>query len=246
MQNLESSIKEIIYTQVEQAKTTTRFRKPVVGFASATDPLFDKIKELIGPHHLHPTEVLPEAKTVIAYFLPFAEDIVNANRKAAYVAREWSVAYIEGNKVINTISEELQKELAKAEIQAATQPATHNFNEQDLTAMWSHKSAAFVAGLGRFGLNRMLITPEGCAGRFGSIVISAEIQATPRPIQEYCHYLKGKKCVFCVNSCPTGALTVENLDKKKCYQRLLEVDKSFPDLGLCDVCGKCAIGPCAY
>jgi len=48
-----------------------------------------------------------------------------------------------------------------------------------------------------------------------------------------------------VKNCPTGALTIEGLDKQRCYTRLLEVDKLFPDLGLCDICGKCSVGPCA-
>jgi epoxyqueuosine reductase len=126
-----------------------------------------------------------------------------------------------------------------------TQPATHNFNEQDLTAPWSNKSVGFIAGLGTFGINHMLITPYGCAGRVGSTVISAEIPPTPRPTLENCLYIRDSKCQFCVNNCPTGALTLQCLDKHKCYAHLLEVDKRFPDLGLCDICGKCAVGPCA-
>jgi len=34
--------------------------------------------------------------------------------------------------------------------------------------------------------------------------------------------------------------------RHSCYERLLAVDASFPDLATCDVCGKCAVGPCAY
>jgi len=40
-------------------------------------------------------------------------------------------------------------------------------------------------------------------------------------------------------------LTVDGLDKPACYRRLLEVDARYEDLGVCDVCGKCATGPCA-
>ncbi|MBF7084294.1 hypothetical protein IT084_15175 [Desulfallas sp. Bu1-1] len=128
---------------------------------------------------------------------------------------------------------------------AVENEGTHNFNEEDLTAGWSHKSIAFVAGLGTFGVNRMLITPAGCAGRFGSMVISAEIPPTPRPGREFCRYYNGGKCLYCVTNCPTGALQVDGLDKQTCYRRLLEVAGQFTDLGLCDVCSKCALGPCA-
>ena len=245
MQSIGKRIIELITDQTEKAATITQYRKPLVGFASAQDPLFDQMKEIIGPHHLHPTELLPDAQTVIAFFLPFAKTILTAHRESPQIAREWAVAYVETNKLIETISTELKRALTALGINVVTQPVTHNFNEQDLTARWSNKSVGFVAGLGTFGLNKMLITPSGCAGRFGSTVISAEIPTTPRPTLENCLYLRGAKCQFCVNNCPTGALTVQGLDKQKCYAHLLEIDKQFHDLGLCDVCGKCAVGPCA-
>jgi epoxyqueuosine reductase QueG len=203
------------------------------------------MKKIIGPHHLHPAELLPDAQTVIAFFLPFDKTLITANRKIPQIAREWAVAYVETNKLIATISTELKRKLTAQGINVVTQPATHNFNEQDLTARWSNKSVAYVAGLGTFGINHMLITPSGCSGRFGSTVISAKIPPTPRPTVENCLYIRDSKCQSCVNNCPTGALTVQGLDKQRCYAHLLEVDKAFPDLGLCDVCGKCAVGPCA-
>ena len=242
---LAEKIIELIDHQTVNAGTITQYRKPLIGFASAHDPLFDQMKDIIGPHHLHPTDLLPEAQTVIAFFLPFAETIITANRKDSRIAREWAVAYVETNQLIETLGLELKKELATQGIITVTQQATHNFNEQDLTAGWSHKSVAYVAGLGTFGINHLLITAAGCAGRFGSAVISAKIQPSPRPTMENCRYIRDSKCQFCVSNCPTGALTLQGLDKKQCYAHLLEVDKQFPDLGLCDICGKCAVGPCA-
>ncbi|MBZ4687876.1 MAG: Iron-sulfur cluster-binding protein [Clostridiales bacterium] len=235
-----------IISLVREADTVTEYRKPLVGFASAHDGLFTKMKEIIGPHHMQPWEILPEAKTVVAFFLPFAEDVVKANKKTDGVAKEWAVAYIETNKLIENICRELKKDLISAGIAVANEKATHNFDEETLKAGWSHKSAAYIAGLGNFGVHRMLITPAGCAGRFGSLIISAEIPPSSRPSEKYCLYYKDKKCLFCVNNCPTKALTVANLDKHRCYRHLLEIDSSFPDLGLCDVCGKCATGPCAF
>ena len=242
---LAESVIELINYQTENADTITQYRKPIVGFASAQDPLFTQMKEIIGPHHLHPTELLPDAQTVIAFFLPFDKALITANRKIPQIAREWAEAYLETNKLIATISTELKRKLTAIGINVVTQPATHNFNEQDLTARWSNKSVAYVAGLGTFGINHMLITPSGCAGRFGSTVISAKIPPTPRPTLANCLFIRDSKCQFCVNNCPTGALTLQGIDKQRCYAHLLEVDKKFEDLGLCDVCGKCAVGPCA-
>lgn len=55
-------ITDLINRQVESATTITQYRKPLIGFASAHDPLFDQMKEIVGPHHLHPTELLPTLK----------------------------------------------------------------------------------------------------------------------------------------------------------------------------------------
>lgn len=236
-------IEEIIKALVRECHTRTRYREPLIGFASADDHLFTQMKQIIGPYHLHPREMLPDAKTVVSFFLPFAEEIVKANRQDDEVAAEWAQAYVEANQLIGEISTRLKEELDTGGIKTATQKATHNFNKVDLTAGWSHKSAAFAAGLGTFGVHKMLITPSGCAGRFGSLVISAEIAPTPRPSHEFCRYFRGEKCLVCVRNCPTGALTADTLDKQKCYRQLLKVAATFP--GLCDVCGKCNIGPCA-
>jgi len=245
MSSLADKISIIINRELNKEQNINQYRKPLVVFASAHDPLSAKMKELIGPHILHPTELLPQAKTVVAFFLPYSKYIVQANRNSTGVAKEWAKAYVKTNKLIETICLELTEELRQQHVIATFQKATHNFNKQDLTAPWSHRSAAYVAGLGTFGLNRMLITPSGCAGRFGSIIISAEIEPTPPPKEEYCLYFKSRKCRFCINNCRVGALTENSLDKQKCYVHLLATAKKFPKLGFCDVCGKCTVGPCA-
>jgi hypothetical protein len=48
----------------------------LVAFAAPDDPLFVQLKEIVGPTHAVPRAILPEAKTVIAYFLPFKEFIL--------------------------------------------------------------------------------------------------------------------------------------------------------------------------
>lgn len=239
---IENRIKEI----VSRAQGETPYREPLVGFASAQDPLFRELKTIIGPHHLLPEDLLPEAQTVVAFFIPFGEEVISANRKAEGVAREWALAYVETNRLIGDICREMQAWLGQEGIGVVYQQATHNFDPVNLQAAWSHKSAAVIAGLGRFGHHRLVITRKGCGGRFGSFVIDAEITPSPRLEEELCLYKKGSKCLYCVKACPVNALTEQGLDKEACYRRLLEVAETFQNLGLCDVCGKCSLGPCAY
>ena len=46
------------------------FREPLVGFSSANDPCYLEIKEIVGKHHLYPTDILPDARSVISFFIP--------------------------------------------------------------------------------------------------------------------------------------------------------------------------------
>ncbi len=122
-----------------------------------------------------------------------------------------------------------------------------------LVSHWSHKSVAVIAGLGSFGLHQAdarasdVITDAGCAGRFGSLVFDAELPVEPATPRERCLYFHDGSCLECVLRCPAGALDAsEPLDKQACYRRLLGVARAHEDLGLVDVCGKCAIGPCAF
>lgn len=239
--SLGSKIIDLIQRMVATAAIKTPLRAPLVGFASAHDPLLNELKTVVGSHHLHPTELLSEAQTIVAFFLPFDREVVKASRQWAYVEPVWSRAYVETNQLIEAIGAKLKQQLAGWGVKAVEQKPTDNFNRHDLTAAWSHKSMAYVAGLGRFGLHQMLITPAGVAGRCCSMVISAPIAPTPRPDAEYCLYLRGGTCLRCVQSCPVGALTVDGLDKQRCWKH--QQNKRDPDLER--GCGKCAIGPCA-
>jgi epoxyqueuosine reductase QueG len=68
-------IESFIKTAAANPGTDTKFREPLIGFASADDPIFNEMKEIIGPHILHPKEIFPEVKTVVSFILPFEEKL---------------------------------------------------------------------------------------------------------------------------------------------------------------------------
>jgi epoxyqueuosine reductase len=239
--DIKEEIINIIENSLLQSGNKEIFRTPLVGFSSASDPLYIKLKEIVGPQHLLPENILKNARTVVSFFLPFSEDIVLSNKNQEEVSYEWAKAYIVANSTINQISIRIAEYLNKKGIKTATIKATHNFDEKTLMAGWSHRSAAYIAGLGTFGVNRMIITPAGCAGRFGSVIISREIEPDKRPEDEYCIYYKTGSCLRCVESCPVSALHTESFDRFTCYEHLLKTAERFKDIGLCDVCGKCVV-----
>ncbi len=238
-------IKETIESTINQAIQKNHFgiKEPLIGYASPNDHLFLELKRL-HPHHLMPEDLLEDVKTIVAFYLPFDLEIARSNRGGDNVSEKWASAYINANHLINEICTSLTDRLKELDVKTAYQKATHNFDEKTLNAAWSHRSMAYIAGLGTFGVNKMLITPVGCAGRFGSIAINYLIEPTARPDREYCLFYQGKGCLKCVKNCPVGALTEHSINKYLCYDRLLKVADDYSSMGLADVCGKC-IGPCA-
>ena len=248
MDALAAEIAQAIRDGVSKAGTGTGYREPLVGFARAGDERFRSLRPAVSPLHLMPGDLVPGARTVVSFFLPFARWVVEANaREREAVAREWAVAYVETNALIGRISTQLAAALGKRGIVAGTVPATHNFDEETLHSGWSHKSVAVIAGLGSFGLHQMVITDSGCAGRFGSLVLDAEIPVeAPQPKQRCLAFYDGS-CMECVARCPASALDAgQPLDKHRCHDHLHRVARVYQDLGLVDVCGKCAIGPCSF
>jgi len=241
---LKNKIENIIKEATVNPGTETRYREPLIGYASASDPIFDEMKKIIGPHHLHPKEIFPEAKTVVSFFLPFEKELVRLNWRSSEPVKEWILAKGETDSLIGETNGKLTAELAKDGIEAVVPSIVFDYKNKGFDITWSHKSAAYAAGLGTFGVHQMLITKAGCAGRFGTILISAEIPPTPRPTEEFCRHKKGEKCLVCLDRCPAGALNIKGLDREKCFRLLQENEKAFPELNQ-HACGKCATGPCS-
>lgn len=87
-------------------------------------------------------------------------------------------------------------------------------------AFFSHRHAAFLAGLGNFGINNTLLTPEyGPRVRFASIFTAAEIPSDPVMEDPLCI-----RCMRCVEACPVRALPGQDYpegltEKKTCTAR---------------------------
>lgn len=65
---IEHFICQFVDEYAKAHKPQTVWREPVVGFADASDPMFAKIQEIVGSHHLLPSDLLPGARSVIVFF----------------------------------------------------------------------------------------------------------------------------------------------------------------------------------
>jgi epoxyqueuosine reductase len=237
---IEDSIKKLILDS-----QSTKYREPIVAFADAADPEFENIKSMTHEKHMLPKEWMTEGKTIVSYFIPFTKELMDINRKHEYVAKEWAVAYIETNNLIKKINSTMAEKLKEYDINTVWQLPAVNYDSEKLMSYWSQRHIAYIAGIGTFGMNNMLITNKGCTGRYGSFIIDFKIEPSKKNREEKCLYKLNGSCGICIEMCPAHALTTEGFDRFKCSDWVEEVDAFYSDLASCDCCGKCLLGPCA-
>lgn len=248
---MRNEITILIRNFVEQYQKVTRlstgWEEPLVAFASAEDPLFAELRNVVVDSHAMPHDLLPDAKTVITFFLPFTKETSSSNNKPNLSSPQWAMCYLETNELIRLLSLHIQDFMEKSGEQAVTIPATHNWIEDKLVSNWSHRHIAYIAGLGQFGLNNMLITAKGCSGRIGSLITSMKIETDSRSDQEACLYKYDGSCKKCVRKCVNDAFGEEGFDRFRCYAKLLENVEEYKNIGYADVCGKCLVAtPCTH
>jgi epoxyqueuosine reductase QueG len=247
-------MKEVIHTEIKHyarryqglPQVTTRWQEPLVGCAAAADPLFQQFKKVATPTHYLPVDLLPGARTVIAFFLPFETSIITSNVGDRLASPAWAQAYIDTNNLLRKMGQHLQEFLENYGFAGYATPPTHNFDPEILLSDWSHRHVAYAAGLGGFGLNNMLITEKGCCGRFGSLITTLELEADPRRKEESCLFRFNGSCRKCLSHCANGSLSQSSFNRFQCHALLLENEEKHRALGTADVCGKCLVGlPCS-
>ncbi len=245
---LKEEANRVISTWGRERLQDTIWRNLLLAVASAEDPLFPRLRTVAAPEHAMPPDLLPGARSVLVFFIPFTRKLGQENsREPTFAARSWAQAYVLTNQLIQAVNEKLSAAIRERGFEASVTPATHNFDEERLVSGWSHKHVGFIAGLGTFGSHHWLITEAGCCGRLGSLVTTMPLPATPRPAVEYCLVKAGRKCGGCIKRCRYEALFPDGFDRQACYRQCLVNDAHFADLPLVDVCGKCGCDvPCSY
>ena len=202
----------------------TLYEKPLIAFGSADDALFYKCKEkdVVGPWHMLPAEWMPQAKTVVSLFFPFSEKIKSDNRVLSNLpSPAWLHGRIEGQRYLNTYTKMFKERLEADNIHVCV-PATDtkfrsvkagnagDFGQVETSVFgsnWSERHVAYICGLGTFGLSKGVITEKGMAGRFASMIIDVELEATKRKYTEVYEYCTN--CGACIVRCPVDAISYE-------------------------------------
>jgi len=251
--DLRNFIEERVTKYPTDMNTINWWRKPLLVTAKI-DNRFHALPEIAAEGHMLPWELMPTAKSLIVFFLPFIKELVDENTPGKFPCRNWGLAYESTNSLIGFLSDRIKNYLEVQGYLSELTPATHNFDEVRLVSRWSHKHLAYLSGLGSFGVNAQMITPVGCAGRLGSLVTEAELGDNPMVgSEELCLHKRGEECLQCVKRCPVSAVSEEGtgIDRKRCWDRLNFNQKNTEALAdlqeSTHVCAKCAVGlPCSF
>jgi ferredoxin len=199
------------------------FAAPVLGIASAHDPLFQRFQdgEVVGPVHRLPREWLPGAESIISVFLPFSEHIAQAYQKdTRYSAIEFSSGKWNGSKFLNVVRRALIRFVECQGGQGVAPNIDPRYYTEGWTPYYSERHAAFAAGVGTFGLHQGLITEKGVLGRICSIITTLKLTPTSRPYTDvygYCLYAFNGQCRACIDRCPVAAISDVGKSTDVCY-----------------------------
>jgi len=230
------------------------WRTPLLA-TDTVDDRFRMLPKMAAKNHWMPQDLLPTAKTVMVFFIPFKEELVVENHPGKFPCPNWGIAYEVTNHLIDKFSEHMGAWLRENGYESALTAATENqdADEEDDTmpARWSHKHLGYLCDLGRFGINAQFISPSGCSGRMGSLVTDADIGNHPLVSKkELCLHKVGQECLQCVARCPVKAVSVEKgINRNRCNQRLHFNGDNRIKLGLGERshgCAKCQVNlPCS-
>ncbi|MCU0844909.1 MAG: epoxyqueuosine reductase [Spirochaetes bacterium] len=221
------------------------FDEPLVGFVRGNDPLLLEYKEIIGPHHFTPEEIMAwqakrngvpapaaEELSVVSFVLPISAKTKEDNAASTkWPAERWAQTRMSGEMFSQLIVREIVTNLMKRGILAVAPDVTPMFNKKRYpkagwASPWSHRHMAYAAGLGTFGMQDFLITPKGAAHRCGSFVVHRRLtpnRKRPDDIHAWCLHYQGKECLKCAGRCPVGAITREHAhDKEACYRHVAQ------------------------
>lgn len=262
-EQLLETIRSFLRDYEKKPEIQTVWGEPLLSFADANHPYVRSLKLVVTPTHAMPEEVLPGAKNVLVYYVPFTRELAKTNQEQGQelASWQWALAYEETNQMFQHLNQALIQEIRRMGYEAAQARQAATFDQSILKSSWSHRHFAYAAGLGTFGVNNMLITEKGCCGRFHSLVTTLRAE-TGQPLkEEYCLYKRNGSCLVCVKRCPTGALTEGGYDRRKCYTLLRKNAARYTEFGSSyetedgsgansvgsEVCGKCVTGaPCGF
>jgi hypothetical protein len=199
-EEIERFVREDPGNRLERLDGSPIFQPPLVGFVSGSDPVFRKIKEVVGEFYMTPLEAVekiaeirgveapPEDRIgIVSFILPISNETRRENAKTKDAPSErWAHTRLFGEEFNRMLQQHLVTVLEqKGYFVAAPEMEEKLFRmlvDQKVgwASTWSQRHVAFAADLGTFGLSDGLITRAGKAHRVGSVVVDQPLESPQR------------------------------------------------------------------
>jgi epoxyqueuosine reductase len=146
------------------------------------------------------------------------------------------------NDRLDDIASLVAGELQRAGYRAYSLLSSKRVDSERICALFSHKLAAHLAGLGWIGKSCLLVTPEhGPRVRFVSVLTDAPLDAGV-PMDEACG-----DCTECAEICPTSAIIGHSFDENEPREARFDAWKCESYLNSTEQSGRSAVcGMCLY
>jgi ferredoxin len=263
-------VKEDPANRLECLDGSPIFQEPLVGFVAGDDPIFGRLKQVIGEFHMMPAEVMgaiarerglpvpPAAEIgVISYVLPISSETREENRRMRDRPSErWAHTRLFGEQFNRKLQAHIVSVLEeKGHFAVAPEMEESLFRmlvdeKVGWASTWSQRHVAFSANLGTFGLSDGLITAAGKGHRVGSVVVDRALDSPQRTDEVYrdCLSHRDLGCRTCIKRCPAEAISEAGHDKARCMEFVLKQTAWIKEEYGIDIygCGLCQTGvPCA-
>ncbi len=175
----------------------------------------------------------------IRLFDEIVDQLPNRDTRAVAVSYRTHCYDVINNR-LNDVASKLAGMVQQAGYRAYPIPASARADDERICAVFSHKLAAHLAGLGWIGKSCLLVTPEaGPRVRFVTVLTDAPMTAG-KPMDVLCG-----DCTECVDACPISSFTRKNFredeprearyDARRCEAYFKAMEKE----GKPAVCGMC-------
>ncbi len=180
-----------------------------------------------APRGHHPAEIVRGARTVISFGIPLIEQVADWEEMFSdseilgpdireTMLQDYLYSVVNYNFINDRLDQValrltlfLQSQGFRSTMFPATfGPAYHKFHDMmpGWMGLFSQRHAAVRAGLGEFGLNNVVVTPEyGPRVRFNSVITQAPLTESPLLQEKVC---RGSGCALCMEKCGGQALTL--------------------------------------
>jgi ferredoxin len=265
-EEIERFVREDPGNRLERLDGSPIFQPPLVGFVCGSDPIFRKIKEVIGEFYMTPLEAVekiaegrgvaapPEDRIgIVSFILPISNETRRENAKLKDAPSErWAHTRLFGEQ----FNKKLQQHLVSVVGQKGYFVAAPEMEEKlfrmlvdekvGWASTWSQRHVAFAANLGTFGLSDGLITRAGKAHRVGSIIVDQPLESPQRTddIHRDCLFYRDGSCKKCIERCPADAISEQGHDKQACAAFVLSQAGLIKERYGIDIygCGLCQTG----